>query len=221
MRTLDLVGLVVLASFVAACGNSSTPTAPTVTPPAVAITWTLTGTVTSSALGAISAATVAIVDGPDAGKAAATDIAGRYSFSGLQQAGFTLRASANGYTPVSKGVTLTSNTATDFQLPRLPLAALTFEGLIGFDARPDGDYDLHGTGVNSGDGCASSISGTTTLSAVISLTLPWKLPASLTVRPGERFQYNFGPMSRADFIALSGANGTYITRFLFITTPCS
>jgi hypothetical protein len=38
------------------------------------------------------------------------DTFGRYSFAGLQQAGFTLRASANGYTSVSKGITLTANT---------------------------------------------------------------------------------------------------------------
>jgi hypothetical protein len=31
-------------------------------------------------------------------------------YAGLQQAGFTLRASANGYTSVSKGITLTAKT---------------------------------------------------------------------------------------------------------------
>ena len=116
--------------------------------------WTLSGTISSSVGGGINAALVAIIDGPDGGKQTTADAFGHYSFAGLQQAGFTLRASANGYTPLSSGVTLTANTISDFQLPRLPVAALTFEGDLGFDARPDGGYDIHATGVNTGDGCA-------------------------------------------------------------------
>ena len=84
--------LLVLAGLAAACSKSS-PTAPT---PA---TWSLSGTVSAAGGGPISLATIAILDGPEAGKQATSDAAGRYAFSGLQQAGFSVRATANGFTP--------------------------------------------------------------------------------------------------------------------------
>ncbi len=219
MRAFELAAVIIVTGIVIGCGSSS-PTSPTPSPTPTASTWALTGTVSSSVGGGIAAATVSILDGPDAGKQTTTDGGGRFSFTGLMQAGFTLRATANGYTPVSKGVTLTSNTTTDFQLPRLPVARLTFEGDLGFDARADGGYDMHATGVNTGDGCAGSIGGTTTITAGASFTYPWKLSPAVIVRPGERFQYAFGPISRSEVDMLTGASGTYITTFVFVTTAC-
>jgi hypothetical protein len=165
---------------------------------------------------------VAILDGPDAGKQAATDTSGRYTFSGLQQAGFSVRASANGHTAITKGVTLTANTMGDFQLSRVPVAVLTFGGDLGFTPRPDGGFDMFATGVNSGDGCATAISGVTTVtgSSGAVFTFPWALPPAAVIRPGERFQYTFGPLSRIDVSRLGSADGTYTTRPDFTTSAC-
>jgi len=109
-----LCAFALLAFVATACGgSSSTPTAPT--PP----TFTLSGQVTDSTTGkGISGATVSIGDGPNSGKAAATDSLGNYSLAGLQQSGFTVNVSAGNYLPQSKGVTLTSNQSLLFQLVR-------------------------------------------------------------------------------------------------------
>jgi hypothetical protein len=146
-------------ALAAACGGSST----TPTPTPSTNTWSLTGTITSSAGGVINAATVAIVDGPGLGRQSATDVAGHYGFAGLHQAGFSVRVSAPGYTSTTQGITLTANTVTDVQLVRLTAAALTFEGDLAFVLRADGSADMNGTAVNTGDGCAGSIGGSTTL----------------------------------------------------------
>lgn len=72
----------------------------------------------NTSFAAILDATVLIVDGPNAGKSATTDAAGSYSFTGLQQSGFTATASASNYTSQSKSVTLTSDQTLLFQLTR-------------------------------------------------------------------------------------------------------
>jgi len=49
-----------------------------------------------------------------------TDASGNYRFSGLQESGFTVNASAGGYATQSTGVTLTSDQMVSFQLVHLP-----------------------------------------------------------------------------------------------------
>jgi hypothetical protein len=66
------------------------------------------------------------------------------------------------FTPVDRAITLTTDMRADVQLPRLPVAVLDMEGSLSGDG-PDGSYIFRATGVNTGDGCASSISGTPTL----------------------------------------------------------
>jgi hypothetical protein len=110
--------LVVIAmAFAAACGGN-TPLAPSQTAPATP-TFNLSGTVTSTTGQAIVGASVRIVDGPNAGRAAATDGAGAYSFTGLTQSGFTLSISATNYSTASRGVTLTSTQTLNVQLASL------------------------------------------------------------------------------------------------------
>jgi hypothetical protein len=93
---------------------TSTPS----TPPVV---FSLSGHVTDRATGAgIPGVTVSITDGPNAGKSARTDGSGTYSFTALQQSGFTVRASADKYVSQSEGVTLTSNQTLSFQLTPQP-----------------------------------------------------------------------------------------------------
>jgi len=59
-----------------------------------------------------------------------------------------------------------------------------------------------------------------TLTAGAVFTYVWKLPPSVIVRPGERFQHVFGPISRAEVDTLVGSSGIYITTFVFVTTAC-
>ncbi len=211
----------VLGCSLSGCGSSSsspnTPTAPV----NLVNTWNLTGTVSSSTGGGVTGATVAVVDGPDLGKQATADAAGRYSFTGLQQGGFSVRASASSYTPMTRGVTLTANMVADFQLTRQLAAALTFEGPITFTPRADGSYDMSATGGNDGDGCAGSVTGTTTLTPTTGspVSFVWSLPTATVIRLGERFRYNFGPITANDRMAF-GADGVYVTRFTSTTVTC-
>jgi carboxypeptidase family protein len=215
MRPLLLA--LAVSCFIAACGGSSAPNTPT----PINATWNLNGTVRSSAGANINAATVAILDGPDAGKQATADTSGRYGFTGLREGGFSVRVSADGYTAVTQGVTLTANRVVDFQLSRVPVAELSFGDELDFTARPDGGFDIFASGVNSGDGCATSISGVTTItgSSGVVLTFPWTLPPATIVRPGERFRYTFGPISRADLTRL-GSGNRYTTRADFTSSAC-
>lgn len=222
MLKLSKVALAVLLMACAGCGSSSGPAAVPTTP--TAVTWTLSGTVTTSSGAAISGAIATILDGPDANKSTTTNTAGRYTFELLKQAGFTLRVAATGYTDVTKPVNLTGNTALDFQLPRLPVANLVVEGALVFDApNQDGSRGLHGTALNNGDSCASSIAGMTTLSSTadpnVKVSLSWNLPASVILRPGERVNY---PMCcvTAEQLRLFGPEGTYNTQFSFVTVAC-
>ena len=146
-----------------------------------------------------------ILDGPNAGQQAITDATGHYALTGLKQAGFNLRASAPNYDAVTKGINLASNTVTDFQLLRVSVAALTFDGELTFTALADGTFIASASGSNTGTGCAGSVSGTSVVTSnVVTRAFQWALPASLVVRPGERFTYTLGQLSRADL----GTGGT-------------
>lgn len=114
---------ILAALLLSACGGSN-PTAPSTAPPApapTASTFTLSGTVTSTAGGAISGATVRISDGANAGRATTTASNGSYSLTGLATSGFSVGASATNYNPLGKSVTLTSSQTVDFALTPTPL----------------------------------------------------------------------------------------------------
>jgi protocatechuate 3,4-dioxygenase beta subunit len=76
----------------------------------------LSGTVRSSTGSPVSGATVAIVDGPFAGKSATTAASGAYALSGLQAASFTVSVSSSSDAAQSWSVTLKSSQALDFVL---------------------------------------------------------------------------------------------------------
>src|SRR5206468_2375122 len=121
---IDTLSIVLTNSAAPCCRNpmgldnillTSTPTTTTPT------MFSLGGQVTDSGTGTgIAGALVSIVDGPNAHVATVTDASGNYSFTGLQQSGFTVNASARGYTSQSEGVTLTANQTLSFELTRLP-----------------------------------------------------------------------------------------------------
>jgi hypothetical protein len=104
-KIVALLALLVVVS----CGGSSTE--PGVT--GVSLSGQVTSALTSVA---IAGATVAIADGPDAGKTATTDASGNYRFDGLQPSSVTASASASGFQDQSKSVGLTSSQSLSFQL---------------------------------------------------------------------------------------------------------
>ena len=94
------------------CGGSPTspsgpPAGPAPSAPSPAPTYTVTGKVIKGADFVFVGATVTIIDGPNAGMTTTTGPDGKYGFSGLKFAGFSVAASAPGYVTVSRGIRLT------------------------------------------------------------------------------------------------------------------
>lgn len=123
---------IVLATLACAGERATAPSAAATS----ALAWSLAGRVTGGSIftsegtsSPVGGATLSIIDGPDAGKAATTDALGNYTFSGLQQSGFTVSASAAGYVSQSRGVTLTSNQTLNFTLTK-PAPAVTLAGRV-------------------------------------------------------------------------------------------
>jgi hypothetical protein len=84
------------------------------------MTVTVRGTVTEEAPFAsntIAGARVEFIDGVNAGKFSTTDASGAYAIFGAAMGGYTMRASAVGYSPVSVPVTLNTLTTQGFALP--------------------------------------------------------------------------------------------------------
>jgi len=106
--------VIALMSTLLACGGH-TPTGPSSTP--ALTTFTLNGEVIDSGtrLG-ILAASVSIVDGPDAGRWAMTDASGNYRLGDLQEATFTVKAHAPHYVSQTKSIALTGNQTLSFAL---------------------------------------------------------------------------------------------------------
>src|SRR5438876_8287915 len=100
-----------VALRVAACGydNSTSPT-PTPTPTPTSQRYTLSGTITDKDTAApLSAATIAVTDGPNQGRSATTDSGGRYTFADLQSSRFTIRVTRDGYAATTDSVMLNAN----------------------------------------------------------------------------------------------------------------
>lgn len=90
--------------------GSTTPTSPA--PSTVSVI----GRVVDSATGAgIADAGVSIADGPNAGKAAATDFGGNFIVSDLELSEFTINVAASKYESQSRKIALTANEPLTFQ----------------------------------------------------------------------------------------------------------
>ena len=76
--------------------------------------------VSTTPTGDVIGAVVEIVDGPDAGRQAYTGDNGRYMLEALQQAQFTIRVTAEGFTSVGGVVDLTSDMVLDFAIAHEP-----------------------------------------------------------------------------------------------------
>ena len=140
-RTLTAIHCATSLILCSACGDSSSPTAPSTAPTTTSI-WNLSGTVSAIAPTPtpIEGATVAVVDGPDQGKTATTDNVGLYQFTGLQQAEFRVSASADGYSSATADVNLTSNTTLNLELELSPATGV-LTGLVREYASPNGALD--------------------------------------------------------------------------------
>jgi hypothetical protein len=116
------------------CGGDS-PTAPTPPPPTppAPVTFTLTGTVTSTSGTPINGATVRIVDGVNAGRSTTTAGGGTYSLANLTASGFSVSVTAPNYIGTGDGVTLTSNQTVNFRLAPTPLFTVSGTGNTVFD----------------------------------------------------------------------------------------
>lgn len=123
------VVLLVTLAWTWACSDSKgTATSPTPSPSPT--TFSLSGKVNNmNTSAAVAGASVSIVDGPNAGKSTTTDMSGNYSFTALQQSGFTVNASAANYISQSLGVTLTSSRTLNFSLRPQP-AGITLNGRV-------------------------------------------------------------------------------------------
>jgi hypothetical protein len=116
-RVLVCFGSLLIA---AACGGGATsgsPAAPTPPSPAVA---TLSGRVTESGGSTgfpIGGAVLTISEGANAGKTAATNASGDYSFAELRRETFAVSISANGYMTTEFPVDLRAGTIHHFSLP--------------------------------------------------------------------------------------------------------
>src|SRR5262245_51124554 len=94
-----------LALVAGACSDSqrpaaaASPTAPSApTPMPAATTFTLTGTILDAhTVRPIEGATVRVTDGPNAGRTATTDSAGKYTLAALSSGSITLQIAAAGY----------------------------------------------------------------------------------------------------------------------------
>jgi Carboxypeptidase regulatory-like domain len=119
---LCLCGLLIAA----ACDRGSTLESPTGPNPAVPVTADLSGRVTEIVAGSalpIRAALLTIADGGNAGKTAATNASGEYSFSALRREAFSVTVSASGYITTAFPIDLRGNATRDFPLsPSMPRA---------------------------------------------------------------------------------------------------
>jgi CarboxypepD_reg-like domain len=126
------LAVVLLAATACSDNRTTTSPSPTQTP---TTTFSLTGAVTGGNVftgttpTAILGATVSVIDGPNAGKSTTTDASGKYTFTGLQQSGFTVNVSAVDYVSQSRPVTLTSNQTLNFVLTQPP-ATIVLTGRV-------------------------------------------------------------------------------------------
>jgi Carboxypeptidase regulatory-like domain len=183
--------------------------------------WQLTGTVTRSTGGIIGGATLEVIDGPNMGQRATSDASGRYSFSSLEQSGFSVRASAPDFETVTKGVGLTANAVVDFALARVLHADLLAEGGITSYPLPPkyGAWSFRGAGRNRGDGCAGGIAGTVSMLNgldVVVATRAFTVPAATIVHPRERFEFTGCCFSTAELDQTT----FHQTEFTFKTVSC-
>jgi len=211
-RTIvTIIGLTALVC--SACGASPTePTQPTVN------SFALRGVVTGYEGAALQGATLAVIDGVNKGQSVVTDAQGRYGFADLEPGGLTIHASAVDYAPATRPVMLAADVAVDFQL-RVLLAQIGIIGPPTPVAHPNGTYGAQFQLMNSGDGCASDMSGTADLfdkNRTLITSFGWSAAAGVILRPGDRLGDEFCCLTRDQAAAVT----SYNANFRWVTVHC-
>jgi hypothetical protein len=110
----------------------------------------------------LTSATVAVVDGPDAGRTAVTDLSGVYTLTNVTAGSFNVRATRNGYETQTIPVALTTDMRLDFALTLIPDVSAffgTYNTTLGiaqqscefpFTVGPTGTVKLEGLSNGSG-----------------------------------------------------------------------
>ena len=213
MEKRTLVTIVGLAALVcSACGAS--PTQPT-----TANSFALRGIVTGYEGAALQGATLAVIDGVNKGRSVVTDAQGRYGFSDLEPGGLTIQASAVDYATAMKPMTLVADAAVDFQL-RVLLAQIGIIVPPTPVGHPNGTFGAQFQLVNSGDGCASDMSGTADLldeNRTLITSLGWSAPPAAVLRPGDRLGDEFCCVTRDQAAAVTAYNAN----FRWVTVHCT
>jgi hypothetical protein len=167
----------------------------------------------------LAGAKVTIMDGPAAQQSVQADGTGAYVFASVASGGFTLQASAPGYTPLNAGITLTADVVQDFALVRLAVANLQLvPGSVTPQLQTGSTWLYAIPAINQGDGCAGSVSGTTTFAdnnGTPVATVSWTLPAGTIIRPGQQFTFAVVLTNDAAF-----SNRTYDAAFQYLTVAC-
>ena len=132
--------LLPLIALTIGCGRTEAPTPHSPVVPSgeiTEITYTLLGAVREwPTMRLIADATVSVVDGPDAGRAAVTDAIGRYRLTGLKGGELTVAVSAAGHATLISPVVLASNRSLDFQLGHSGMAYEVEGRALDEDGRP-------------------------------------------------------------------------------------
>lgn len=156
-RTAYTVVIAALISAGCSNGKSSSPLAPSPAdppPPAATTLFRVSGLVTDQAAAEpVAAAHVEIVDGPRAGTMVETDADGHYLVEELSPGAVSLRATAQGFEPVTANVTVSDDRVLDFELTR-SVGQGPAPGPL-----PEQRWSLAGTATDAGSG--------TPLSAVV------------------------------------------------------
>ena len=212
MEKRTLVAIIGLAALVCnACGAS--PTEPSATG------FALRGIVTGYEGAALQGATLEVIEGVNKGKSVVTDAQGRYGFTDLGPGVLTIQASAVDYATATKPMTLTADSAVDFQLKVL-LAQIGIIGPPTPVAHPNGTYGARFQIVNSGDGCASDMYGTADLldkNRALITSLGWSAPPATVLRPGDRLGDEFCCLTRDQAAAVTAYNAN----FRWVTVHCT
>lgn len=208
-----VVLMITAGAIVASCSGSPAPgPSPTPPTPPQPTTSSLRGTITTRD-GALGNASVEVLDGANRGLIVTAAGDGTYRLEGLTRGTFGVRASFGDYAPDETRVSLTADQTQDFRLTRARLVGINE---LSLGLQPNRTYTMTGTLQNTGDACATQISGT--LRIVIGSfqqTYPWSLPSAQVLRLGETTTY-----ATCCLDANVAGDGQYFVTTVFQSTRC-
>ena len=202
MAKWPLLACAALAIISGACRNGATAPSPT---PSPAGTVAIRGTVTDQRGAPLAAATLAVMDGPNIGRAAASNAQGEFALTGLQPGALTMQISATGYAKVIAPIALTTDTTMNFQLGLLLAEFTTPNNRLAIVGNANGTFSAVGDLKNTGQGCAADLSAAGTIlddNQQTIATFSWSMPPNQILTPGDiyRFELCCFPADRASAV---------------------